>query len=170
MNQHLSQDAAVHQWQRLTRQANADFEAGALQTAHWAYAQALELALAHFGEWPSADDAVAAVVVSYLNLSEAQSRLGLQAEACHSLVSVHRGLVYALNDADMAPCLRCAALDHLPHTAAALVRHQEVWGKQAEAQAALGMGGWPAQQDNRLTEQASPWTSTLHPPAGRRLH
>lgn len=124
-------------WKQLTLHGNRCFERGELAAACNAYEQARALALARFGDWTQADDAVAAIVVSYLNLSEAQARLGELAEAGQSLCAVHASLLQARDDADLPESLRAAAGGHLRKTVAAMLRFQATHGERPEVARAL---------------------------------
>lgn len=115
-------------WKRLTSEGNALFDAGSLHAALESYESARRLVLTTFSEWADTDDAVAAVVVSFLNLSEAQARLGLVSLATQALCTVHGSLLETLSDESLAPALREAAQRHLRETFAALARFQDRYG------------------------------------------
>jgi tetratricopeptide (TPR) repeat protein len=119
-------------WKQLTLQGNELFERGEHQRALLAYEQARSLALDNFDDWPDSDDAVAAVVVSYLNLAEAQSRTGALDAACELLCSVHASLMRASRNNGLHPLLRDAATRHLRETFAALARFQTLHGERAD--------------------------------------
>lgn len=115
-------------WKQLTTKANALFDEGSLHAALEGYECARSIVLAHFDSWAEPDDAVAAVVVSFLNLSEAQARLGLAGLATQALCTVHGSLLKTAADAALATPLREAAQRHLRETFAALARFQERYG------------------------------------------
>lgn len=119
-------------WKQLTTKANANFDAGSLNAALEGYECARSLVLTHFDAWADPDDAVAAVVVSFLNLSEALARLGLIGPATQSLCTVHGSLLKTADDATIAMPLREAAQRHLRETFAALARFQERYGPQPQ--------------------------------------
>lgn len=113
-------------WRRLTLHGHARFDDGDWDAAIHQYEQARVLALARFGHWRRADDAVAAVVVSSLNLSEGLARGGRWREASAMLCGVHGGMLRAASDADLPVSVRHAAMRHLHETYAALLRFQSV--------------------------------------------
>lgn len=119
-------------WKRLTTKANAMFDEGSLNAALEGYECARSLVLNHFDAWAEPDDAVAAVVVSFLNLSEAQARLGLIGLATQALCTVHGSLLKTAADENLATPLREAAQRHLRETFAALARFQERYGPQPQ--------------------------------------
>lgn len=115
-------------WRKLTLKANALFIAGDVGAALEGYECAQTLVLTHFSAWTAPDDAVAAAVVSHLNLSEALACLGSTRQAADVLCSVHRTLLATMDDAGLAPALRTAAHRHLSDTFAALTRFQSHYG------------------------------------------
>lgn len=117
-------------WKQLTTEGNLLFDAGSLHAALERYEHARRLVLATFSEWTDTDDVVAAVVVSFLNLSEAQARLGLVNLAAQSLCTVHGSLLRTRGDASLRPELRQAAHRHVQDTRSALVRFQLRYGGQ----------------------------------------
>jgi hypothetical protein len=122
--------SADQAWKQLTLQGNELFERGEHRRAALAYEEARSLALASFDDWPDSDDAVAAVVVSYLNLAEAQARVGALDEACELLCSVHGSLVRAARNSALHPLLRDAAARHLRETMSALARFRSLHGER----------------------------------------
>lgn len=80
-------------WKKLTVEGNALFDSGDPAQALIRYEAACTLALAKFSQWDERDDAVASVVVSYLNLSEAQARTGLLSKASATLCMLHGNLL-----------------------------------------------------------------------------
>lgn len=125
-------DDPAPRWKQLTLAGNARFEQQDLPGALSSYAQARAWALQHFDRWPDPDDAVAAVVVSHLNLSEAQARLGLVDEAAQTLERAHAGLLHIAGDAQLDAALRRAGVRHLRETYAALLRFQGLHGERPE--------------------------------------
>lgn len=129
--------ATPNTWTQLTLQGNALFERGEHLRAILAYEQARSLALACFNDWPDGEDAVAAVVVSTLNLAEAQARAGALDEAAELLASVHASLLRASRNAGLHVSLRDAATRHLRETQAALLRFEAQHGAHAELRRCL---------------------------------
>lgn len=122
----------AHEWKQLTLHANTLFEHGALEAAIDAYRRARELALDHFNLWHDADDAVTALVVSCLNLSESLARARRTAEAAAVLCSAHGGMLRAAGDLRLPPAVRLAAKGRLRETHAALLRFQATYGERTD--------------------------------------
>ena len=119
-------------WKKLTAEGNALFDAGDPAQALIRYEAACTLALAQFSQWVEADDAVASVVVSYLNLSEAQARTGLLAKASATLCMLHGNLLKASVNRRGRAALREAAERYLQQTFAALLRFRQRYGERPE--------------------------------------
>ncbi len=153
-------------WKQLTTKANAMFDEGSLNAALEGYECARSLVLNHFDAWAEPDDAVAAVVVSFLNLSEAQARLGLIGLATQALCTVHGSLLKTAADATIAIPLREAAQRHLRETFAALARFQERYGPEPQVARWLHAGcGCTACNADRLTLPSFPVHAVLPAPA-----
>jgi hypothetical protein len=130
-----AQDAPInirHAWQQLTLHGNSLLEHGALDLATDAYRQARDLALEHFNLWLNADDAVTALVVSCLNLSECLARAAHIDEAAAQLSSVHGGMLRAAGDPRLPLAVSQAARGRLRETYAALLRFQALHGERPE--------------------------------------
>ena len=152
-------------WKQLTTRANAMFDEGCLNAALEGYECARVLVLNHFHAWAEPDDAVAAVVVSFLNLSEAQARLGLIGLATQSLCTVHGSLLKTAADESLATPLREAAQRHLRETFAALARFQERYGPQPQVARWLHAGcGCAACHAHKLTLPSFPAHAVLPAP------
>jgi hypothetical protein len=121
-----------HQWQQLTLHGNSLLEHGALDRATDTYRQARDLALEHCSLWPDAYDAVTALVVSCLNLSESLARAEHMAEAAATLCSVHSGMLRAAGDPRLPRAVCLAAQSRLRETYAALLRFQALHGERPE--------------------------------------
>lgn len=109
-----------HRWQHITELANNNFMRGHFRKALLHYRYARDLSLDHINCWPSANDAVTAIVVSFVNLAEALAQTRRLREAAENLCLVHQNLLLASLDPAQPQCLRQAALDNLPRTVAAL--------------------------------------------------
>lgn len=142
----MTQMTHEQRWQQLTLRGNALFERGEHPRALLLYEQARCLALKRFARWPCSDDAIAALVVSYLNLSEAQARCGELDAACLSLCTVHTGLLRARDNEDLQEGLREAAALHLRESFAALVRFREVYGERPALHRLLCPECWNASE------------------------
>lgn len=115
-------DDPVLHWQQTTLQANALFERGEPGRALRFYQQALDLLLQQFGAWPQAEDALGALLVSYLNVAEAQRHCGLDDAAAATLSSVHHSLLRMIERAELPLRFRDAARHQLRLSYAALQR------------------------------------------------
>ncbi|SDK37685.1 hypothetical protein SAMN05192566_1127 [Methylophilus rhizosphaerae] len=109
-------------WKALTHEGNAYFHANAYIQALACYEHARSMLLQYFEEWGTPDDAVAALVVSYLNLADTQQRLGRSHEAADTLCMVHERLVLSIQHPATEPALREAACRHQRETFAALTQ------------------------------------------------
>ncbi|MDQ8023682.1 MAG: hypothetical protein REI94_17720 [Moraxellaceae bacterium] len=123
---------AGEHWKQTTRRGNAFFGNEAFELALQCYEQARDIVLLHFDDWPQADDAVAALVVSYLNLADTHACLGRPQVAATTLCAIHNSLAEAATDADLPSPLRSAAGRHLRETWTALVQFRQQHGEQAE--------------------------------------
>jgi len=119
-------------WQQLTTEGNQLFDAGDMDMALQLYERARGVALANFSHWIDWDDAVAAVVVSFLNLSEAQARLGQVRRGAHTLCAVHISLLQTARDIELEAGLRTAASQYLGQTHAAMWRFRTRYGDQPQ--------------------------------------
>ncbi|HSI29110.1 MAG: tetratricopeptide repeat protein [Methylophilus sp.] len=109
-------------WKALTCQGNTHFHNQVYMQALACYEQARSLLLQHFEDWDTPDNAVAALVVSYLNLADTQQRLGRSDEAADTLCMAHERLVMCSRHPAAEPALREAACRHQRETFAALTR------------------------------------------------
>lgn len=127
-------------WEQLTLEGSLQFENGLCHQAVATYDQARMLVMTCFDQWPDPLDAVAALVVSYLNLSEAQAHAGAVQAACASACMIHQGMARASCNPQLAWPIRCAARCHLADTCAAVRRlkaHAEAQGQAAPVVAAF---------------------------------
>jgi hypothetical protein len=155
-------DDPAPRWKLFTHTGNTRFARGDMAGALSSYAQARELALARFGQWADADDAVAAIVVSYLNLSEAQAGLALLDEAAATLNCAHAGLLQMAGDTQLGTAVQRAARRHLGETYAALLRFQGLHGERPELMQWLHRGCACAAHAERATDSAASAATTLH--------
>jgi hypothetical protein len=89
--------------------------------------------LQHFDDWDTPDNAVAALVISYLNLADTQQRLGRCNEAADTLCMVHDRLMLNAGHPTTAPALREAACRHQRETFAALSQFIHTQGQDSRA-------------------------------------
>lgn len=132
---------AEQHWQRLTTQGNALFRLGDWDHALPLYEHARSLALCRFGHWPHVARAVAAVVVSYLNLSEALARAGRIDEASAVLFEIHGAVLRAVTDPHLKPAIRQAAQRNLRECHGAVLRFQELHGARPELTSLIRQSG-----------------------------
>lgn len=125
-------ETAAEYWKQLTVEGNRWFLRGQFRRAIRRYLAARDIAVDHLDCWPNPDDAVAVVVVSFLNLAEALTQTGSLGEAGDNLCLVHRNLLVASQDPSQALALRQAALKHLRQTLAALHLFARQHGETAQ--------------------------------------
>lgn len=118
-------------WKQLTSEGNTHFHAHAFTRALTCYEHARSMLLQHFEAWATADDAVAALVVSYLNLADTQQRLGRSQEAADTLCMVHDRLILSMHHPAAEPALREAARRHQRETFAALTQFAKAQGQDS---------------------------------------
>ncbi|MEC5398027.1 hypothetical protein [Uliginosibacterium sp. H1] len=126
-----AEPVAGEHWKQMTRKGNALFGDEAFEQALQCYEEARNIVLLHFDDWPQADDAVAALVVSYLNLADTQACLGRLDGAATTLCAIHNSLAEAAADPDLPAPLRTAAIRHLREAYAALVQFRQQHGEHA---------------------------------------
>ncbi|PZP27159.1 MAG: hypothetical protein DI603_22530 [Roseateles depolymerans] len=127
-------------WTQLTMEGNALFEAGEFKPALDVYERARGVALTNVTGWSDWDDALAAIVVSHLNLSEAQARLGFVSQAAHTLCTMHGSLSRTAGDDTQQAQLRDAAGRYLGETRSAMLRFQVHYGVQPHIEHLLALG------------------------------
>lgn len=157
-----TRDNPAPRWKLLTQTGNARFARGDMAGALSSYAQARVLARAQFGHWADADDAVSALVVSELNLSEAQAGLALLDDAAATLNCAHAGLLQMAGDGQFGATVQRAARRHLAETYAALLRFQGLHGARPELMQWLHRGCACAAHAERAAASATTPTTTLH--------
>jgi hypothetical protein len=132
-------------WERLMRRGVDASRRGHLVLAEGLYLQALGIAQplleAHGGE--SADNRVAAFVVTHLNLADLLRDAERTEEAVDHLCTAHRTLMALLRDGQTEPALQQAACRHSRETHAALVAHLSEHGAHPAILAALRAGCMP---------------------------
>lgn len=124
------EDASVPLWERTMRAAVASARAGQLQTAIDGYRRALDIACELIDRRcvERADDCVAALVVSFHNLADAQTELDAPERAVKLFCDAHEALIALYLDAERPPALRQAALHHTRETHSALVAYAAAHG------------------------------------------
>lgn len=109
-------------WKALTHEGNTHFHQQAYVQAIACYEHARSFLLQNFEQWDTPDNAVAALVVSYLNLADTQQSLGRSEEAADTLCMAHDRLVMSSRHQTTEPALREAACRHQRETFAALAQ------------------------------------------------
>ncbi|RZT29258.1 hypothetical protein [Cupriavidus agavae] len=135
-------DASLPLWERTMRAAVSRQRAGQWKPAADGYRQALDIALLLMDRAPAAraDDCVAALVVSFLNLSDAQAELGHAEQAVALLCNAHETLLALHLEPCRLPELRAAALRHTRETHMAIVMHARDHGMHPLCARALDAG------------------------------
>lgn len=162
MQAHTSSDTHIcDTWKALTREGNAHFHAHAYIQALACYEHARSMLLQHFEDWDTPDNAVAALVVSYLNLADTQQRLGRSGEAADTLCMAHERLVICSCHAGAEPALREAACRHQRETYTALTQFAHV---QGDARVSLLVEACLArtQPQVQMTPESGLHTSRVH--------
>ena len=118
--------------EELARQSKDLFRRGELLRALAVCEAARVFALAHFNQWPTPDDALAAAMVSHFNLADTQARAGWLPEASATLCHAHGSLLAVINDAQAHPGLRQAASRHMHRSLLALAQFQSAHGERRE--------------------------------------
>ncbi len=124
----------VQHWQQAMLQGNAVFECGEPTRALLIYQRGLDQLLLHFSAWPKAEEALEALFVSYLNVSEAQRCCGLLDAAGTSLANHHQILLDIVERSTLPLRLRDAARELQRLSYAALQRFQALCGEHPAIQ------------------------------------
>jgi hypothetical protein len=163
MKQNDIRDAHIcNIWKALTREGNTHFHAHAYVQALACYEQARSMLLQHFEDWDTPDNAVAALVVSYLNLADTQLRLGRSDEAADMLCMVHDRLVMSSRHPAAAPALREAACRHQRETFAALTQFAHAQGHDSRASPLVEACLARTQPHMQMTVETTGPTSRIH--------
>lgn len=128
----------MEQWKRLIEAGNRHFTGGAWVDAREYYLQALALAQVLFDRWRDPDAAVAAYVVSQHSLADLQLMIGHAEESAEHLCACHEHLVRCLNNEQLAPPLRQAALNHSRRTYASVLNFVAEHGAYPRTDRLLG--------------------------------
>ena len=131
----------MEQWKRTILSGNSCFNRGDLTDARELYLQALALAQVLFDRWRVADEAVAAYVISHHNLADLHLSLGQPEESAEYLCTVHQRLLNVIQDPQMAPALRQAALRHSNKTYSELLGFVGQYGEYPRTQRLLNSNG-----------------------------
>ncbi|MCY1277206.1 hypothetical protein D9M68_154890 [compost metagenome] len=111
----------MEHWKDMISAGNRHFRVGDWVEARELYLQALAWAQTLFDRWSNADEAVAALVVSYHNLADLHLCLGQAEESAEYLCACHERLLRSMTDVRLSEALREAACRHSRHTYAALL-------------------------------------------------
>ena len=131
----------MEQWKRTILSGNSCFNRGDQIDARELYLQALALAQVLFDRWRVADEAVAAYVISHHNLADLHLSLGQPEESAEYLCTVHQRLLNVIQDPQMAPALRQAALRHSNKTYSELLGFVGQYGEYPRTQRLLNRNG-----------------------------
>ncbi|MGJ7491318.1 hypothetical protein [Variovorax sp. ZT4R33] len=134
-------------WEGLMRRGIEAAREGRADRAEALYCRALDLAqrLLDAPDAPpaSADDRIAALVVSHLNLADLYRDADRMEAGVAQLCTAHRALMALLRDRRAGPALQLAACRHSRETHAALVAHLDEHGAHPAVLAALRAGCMP---------------------------
>ncbi len=136
----------LREWEGLMRRGVDAARCGHAMLAEGLYLQALGIAqglLEADARGHSADDRVAAFVVTHLNLADLHRDAEQTNEAVAHLCAAHRTLMALLRDAGTEPTLQQAACRHGRETHAALMAHLGEHGSHPAIVAALRAGCMP---------------------------
>lgn len=162
----MKQNDICHAWKAVTHEGNAHFHACAYVQALACYEHARSMLLQHFEDWDTPDNAVAALVVSYLNLADTQQRLGRSDEAADTLCMAHERLLMCSCHAAAEPALRAAACRHQRETYAALTQFAHSQGHDSRVsplvQACLARTQALTQTPAQITHEPGLAGSHLH--------
>lgn len=125
------ESVALARWQQAVQRARAAQQMGQPRMAMAYQHQALALSLQLLEHAPPAgreDDAVAAAVVSHLNVADLQVQAGALEDATQTLCRAHTVLLGLMADARRGAALQQAAWRHSRETHAALLRHAQDHG------------------------------------------
>jgi hypothetical protein len=131
----------MEQWKRTILSGNSCFNRGDLIDARELYLQALALAQVLFERWRVADEAVAAFVISHHNLADLHLSLNQPEESAEYLCTVHHRLLQVMQDPQMTPALRQAALRHINKTYGELLGFVGQYGEYPRTHRLLYSGG-----------------------------
>jgi hypothetical protein len=132
-------------WERLMRRGVDASRRGHIVLAEGLYLQALGIAepLLEAGGSESADNRVAAFVVTHLNLADLHRDADRTEDAVAHLCTAHRTLMALLREGQTEPALQQAACRHSRETHAALISHLGEHGAHPAILAALRAGCMP---------------------------
>jgi hypothetical protein len=119
------------QWKGLIHEGNDAFFVRQYAAADDAYRRAVDLIEENFGAWAarSANDAIAALVVSYLNLVDSANQQFQRDRAAYTLREIHCCLLLLARSPDVPERVQRAALRHSNQTFAAIRSFQANHGE-----------------------------------------
>ena len=124
----------MSRWKGLIVEGNTAFDCNDFGTARDPYRRACALADTAFIDWVTidSDNALAALVVSYLNLADTEARLcEIDAAACH-LRQIHERLLTLFESVNTDAALRSVAFRHANETFRAITHFQVQHGPRKE--------------------------------------
>ena len=141
--------ADIGRWRQAISAGNRAFQSDAPIPALEHYSTALVWAMAMYGRIADAHTGTAALVIAHHNLADTYAVLGRTVEQAHHLCAAQERLEAAIDDEDLAPAWREAALAHSrrtfteltrflaehPDHAAALATHARSLGRRAPGRA-----------------------------------
>lgn len=125
---------AADHWKELIVAGNRAYDCGEYRTAQVCYRRACELSCTAFATWVGCDydSAVAALVVSYLNLADTEVRLCNTDAAAGWLREIHERLLTLFESVHCDAELRAVAFRHANETFLAIAHFQAEHGPRPE--------------------------------------
>ena len=150
--------ASLSVWESVMREVARTSRAVPRSVALTIYQQALRIAHQLVGQPPPgrADDCVAAVVVSHLNLAGLQAEWGDLDSAAGHLCDAHETLIQLFLDGRQDTSLQHAALRHSRETHVALLNHIRAHGPHPLVTRALGAGCLALNADHPIPHCSNP--------------
>lgn len=158
----ISETHVCNTWKALTHEGNTHFYQQAYVQALVCYEHARSFLLQNFEHWDTADNAVAALVVSYLNLADTQQSLGRSEEAADTLCMAHDRLVLSSRHQAAEPALREAACRHQRETFAALAQFAHTQGQDSRVSPLIEACLARTQPHMQMPLETIPSASNIH--------
>lgn len=127
----------MQDWRKAIDQGNQHYLNRQWQAAERYYRLALDYADQHLAQWPDADEAVAALVVSHHNLADLYLATAASEQAARCLCRIHWQLLHTCQCRDYSSSLRQAAWRHSRHTYTELVHFLSLQGSHPQVEACL---------------------------------
>ncbi len=123
-----TEDDPIQHWFALTQEANLRSQAKDVQGAIAHYECARVVVQNSFAAWPDVPAGLIALVVSHLNLAQAQGEAGLLVSAQQSFCALYKSLIRMIESANTSDALRHIATQELGNVLLALQLFQDQHG------------------------------------------